>query len=150
MIGSRVGRTNVFYGVAVITILWAVIFALLARDAPSKRAPGTLAAMLKVLTTERLAWALASFYFLTFGGFVAFSIYLPSLLHDEFKITAADAGFRTAGFVILATLLRPVGGILSDRIGQTASAVREFFPESSWAPSPSRCFFPGNRPCRSP
>ncbi len=29
----------------------------------------------------------------------------------------ADAGFRTAGFVVLATLLRPVGGWLSDRIG---------------------------------
>ena len=28
-----------------------------------------------------------------------------------------DAGFRTAGFVVLATLLRPLGGILSDNIG---------------------------------
>src|SRR5204863_3481628 len=27
------------------------------------------------------------------------------------------AGFRTAGFVVLATLLRPLGGWLSDRIG---------------------------------
>ena len=26
-------------------------------------------------------------------------------------------GFRTAGFVVLATMLRPVGGWLSDRIG---------------------------------
>ncbi|MBS1833850.1 MAG: MFS transporter, partial [Acidobacteria bacterium] len=55
--------------------------------------------------------------FLTFGGFVAFSIYLPSLLRDQFQLTPADAGLRTAGFVVLATLLRPVGGWLSDRIG---------------------------------
>ena len=49
-------------------------------------------------------------------GFVAFSIYLPTLLKDEFHLTPADAGFRTAGFVVLATLLRPAGGLLSDRI----------------------------------
>ena len=59
----------------------------------------------------------SAFYFLTFGGFVAFSIYLPSLLKDQFHLAPADAGFRTAGFVILATLLRPLGGWLADRIG---------------------------------
>ena len=56
-------------------------------------------------------------HFLTFGGFVAFSIYLPSLLKDQFHLAPADAGFRTAGFVVLATLMRPVGGMLADRIG---------------------------------
>ena len=50
------------------------------------------------------------FYFLTFGGFVAFSIYLPTLLRDQFGLSITDAGLRTAGFVVLATLLRPVGG----------------------------------------
>src|SRR5436305_1412821 len=71
----------------------------------------------RALARERLSWALSAFYFLTFGGFVAFSIYLPSLLKDQFHLAAADAGFRTAGFVVLATLMRPVGGWLSDRIG---------------------------------
>ena len=73
--------------------------------------------MLRLLARERLSWLLSAFYFLTFGGFVAFSIYLPSLLKDQFALQPADAGFRTAGFVVLATLLRPVGGWLSDRIG---------------------------------
>ena len=73
--------------------------------------------MIAVLARERLSWALAAFYFLTFGGFVAFSIYLPSLLRDEFRLSATDAGFRTAGFVVLATLCRPAGGWLADRIG---------------------------------
>jgi hypothetical protein len=73
--------------------------------------------MIEVLTRERLSWLLAAFYFLTFGGFVAFSIYLPTLLKDEFHLLPADAGFRTAGFVVLATLLRPLGGWISDRIG---------------------------------
>ena len=73
--------------------------------------------MLRVLATERLSWALSAFYFLTFGGFVAFSIYLPSLLRDEFNLTMTDAGFRTAGFVVLACLLgflwpEPVGEVV--------------------------------------
>ena len=65
------------------------------------------------------AWhvVLAAFYFLTFGGFVAFAIYLPTLLRDEFGLTLVDAGFCTAGFVVLATLMRPVGGWLADKIG---------------------------------
>src|SRR5260370_42694866 len=61
--------------------------------------------MYRYLENDDLAWLLSGFYFLTFGGFVAFSIYLPTLLKDEFHLTPADAGFRTAGFVVLATLL---------------------------------------------
>src|SRR5207247_893915 len=73
--------------------------------------------MLGLLKTQRLAWALAGFYFLTFGGFVALSVYLPLLLRDQFQLRLGDAGFRTAGFVVVAAGMRPVGGWLSDRIG---------------------------------
>jgi NNP family nitrate/nitrite transporter-like MFS transporter len=94
VLASRVGRTNIFYGVGAAAAIWAVIFFLLARDAPAKKPAASIGAMLSVLTSEPLAWVLSAFYFLTFGAFVAFSIYLPSLLRDEFKLTAADAGFR--------------------------------------------------------
>ena len=121
VVAARAGLNAVFDGMAVLLLLWAAAFATLARNAPvpagTAQQPKGVAAMLHVLTRERLAWVLAAFYFLTFGGFVAFSAYLPSLLKDEFKLTPADAGFRAAGFVVLATLLRPVGGWLSDRIG---------------------------------
>ena len=60
---------------------------------------------------------LSLYYFLTFGGFVAMAVYLPTLLTEVFKLTPQDAGFRTAGFVVLATALRPVGGVLADKIG---------------------------------
>jgi NNP family nitrate/nitrite transporter-like MFS transporter len=63
------------------------------------------------------SWLLSLYYFLTFGGFVAMAIYLPILLTEIFKLTPGDAGFRTAGFVVLATLMRPAGGMLADRIG---------------------------------
>jgi NNP family nitrate/nitrite transporter-like MFS transporter len=121
LLAARIGMPTVYHGVAILLVAWAAAFALLARDATPAAAAARqhrgAGAMLEVLTREKLAWLLAAFYFLTFGGFVAFSIYLPTLLKDEFKLAPADAGFRTAGFVVLATLLRPLGGWLSDRIG---------------------------------
>ena len=116
LLAARVGIGTVYRGVSVILLVWAGVFALTARDAP-RAARGAGPGMMHILTKERLSWLLAAFYFLTFGGFVAFSIYLPTLLKDQFRLSAADAGFRTAGFVVLATLLRPLGGWLSDRIG---------------------------------
>ncbi len=73
--------------------------------------------MAAVLRGSPTAWLLGAFYFLTFGGFVAFSIYLPTLMSAQFGLAPADAGFRAAGFVIVATLMRPVGGWLADQIG---------------------------------
>jgi MFS transporter, NNP family, nitrate/nitrite transporter len=114
---QAIGWENVFRALAALLVVTAFGFAVLARNAPARGAPKGLAAMLDLLVHERLSWALAGFYFLTFGGFVAFSIYLPTLLRDDFGLSAADAGFRAAGFVVLATLMRPIGGALSDRIG---------------------------------
>ena len=112
-----VGWQNIFRGMAAFLVIWGVAFFLLARNSPKTVRPSGLGAMLQILSRERLSWVLSLFYFLTFGGFVAFSIYLPVLLKDQFGLRPADAGFRTAGFVVLATLTRPLGGWLSDKIG---------------------------------
>lgn len=117
LLATAVGWQNVFRFASLLLVVWAAVFTAMARNAAVTVEPRSLGAMLSVLGRERLAWVLSAFYFLTFGGFVAFSIYLPSLLKDEFRLTPADAGFRTAGFVVCATLLRPLGGWLSDRIG---------------------------------
>ena len=111
------GFRSVYLGMSVVLVIWATVFAAFGRNASQTARPRGLSEMLGVLAHEPLAWALAAFYFLTFGGFVAFSIYLPTLLRDQFALRPADAGFRTAGFVVLATLCRPMGGWLSDRIG---------------------------------
>ncbi len=60
-------------------------------------------------------WSLSLFYFITFGAFVAFTVYLPNFLVNHFGMTTVDAGLRTAGFITLATLMRPIGGYLSDK-----------------------------------
>jgi NNP family nitrate/nitrite transporter-like MFS transporter len=116
LVARSVGMPALYRGLAAALVVWGVAWTLLARDAPVAAPSSGLAALRRVLA-EPKAWTLASFYFLTFGGFVAFGIYLPLLLRDGFGLSATDAGFRTAGFVVLATLLRPVGGLLADRLG---------------------------------
>ncbi|MEO7794078.1 MAG: MFS transporter [Thermoanaerobaculia bacterium] len=117
LLAASLGLTTLYHALAAILAIWAVIWLLTARDAPAKAATTSGWSALRRVLVQKAAWALSLFYFLTFGGFVAFGIYLPTLLRDTFSLSLADAGFRTAGFVLLATLLRPVGGILSDRIG---------------------------------
>ncbi|TAK11183.1 MAG: NarK/NasA family nitrate transporter [Acidobacteria bacterium] len=117
VIAAVFGWPRVFQGMSLALIVWASAFFLLARNPPGVARPAGVGAMVRLLRTSPTAWLLGAFYFLTFGGFVAFSIYLPTLLKMQFHLTPADAGFRAAGFVVLATLLRPLGGWLGDRIG---------------------------------
>lgn len=97
-------------------VLWLALWLLLARDAPRRAPARTFSETVRPLG-ERQSWVLSLYYFLTFGGFVAMSIYLPIFLTEMFELTPSDAGRRTAGFVVLATLARPLGGMLADRIG---------------------------------
>ena len=117
VVASRFGWETVFRGTSALLLAWAVAYVALARNPVHGGRPATVAAMAATLRRAPKAWLLGAFYFLTFGGFVAFSIYLPTLLRAQFGLTPADAGFRAAGFVVMATLMRPVGGWLSDRIG---------------------------------
>lgn len=118
-ISASWGRPAVFLVFAGIVALMALAFWLLARDAPTPAdaVRPTLAKSLAVLREEPLAWMFSLFYFVTFGGFVAFSLYLPKLLVDLYAITPIDAGNRVLVFVVLATAARPVGGWLADRWG---------------------------------
>lgn len=67
-----------------------------------------------VYKNEKL-WLFSLLYFITFGSFVAFTVYLPNFLVTNFELDKVDAGMRTAGFIALATFMRPVGGWLADR-----------------------------------
>src|ERR1019366_4134202 len=84
------------------------------------RGPAKSFAQIARPLNDKRSWVLSLYYFLTFGGFVAMAVYLPTLLTEVFKLTPQYAGFRTAGFVVLATLLRPVVGVLADKIGGRA------------------------------
>ena len=110
------GFRKTFWIFAGLLLIWTIVFFVLAKDSPRSGPPKSLQQMMSPLGS-RMSWVLSFFYFLTFGGFVAMSIYLPMFLTQIFGLTPQDAGMRTAGFVLLATALRPLGGWLSDRMG---------------------------------
>jgi NNP family nitrate/nitrite transporter-like MFS transporter len=105
-----------FWTFGALTAAWFALFAWLAKDPPRRGPPRAIRDTLLPLR-DRKSWVLGMYYFLTFGGFVAMAIYLPLLLTDLFGLTPQDAGLRTAGFVVVATAMRPVGGALADRLG---------------------------------
>src|SRR5215467_13729261 len=113
------GFRNTFWSFAGLLAAWCLLFFIFAKDAPRTTAPKSFRQMIRPLS-ETMSWVLSFFYFLTFGGFVAMSIYLPMFLTELFKLTPQDAGLRTAGFVLLATATRPLGGALSDKVGGLA------------------------------
>jgi NNP family nitrate/nitrite transporter-like MFS transporter len=105
--------------------VYGLMWMSLAREAPHAKPVKTK--YRDVLGAGWRLWRLSLFYFVTFGGFVAMAIFLPKLLKDWFDLSLTDAGLRAAGFTIVATAARPVGGWLSDRIGPEKVLAVAFF-----------------------
>ncbi|MBP2328128.1 NNP family nitrate/nitrite transporter-like MFS transporter [Kibdelosporangium banguiense] len=115
---DSLGTSAPFLLTATILALYAAVAAVVLRDAPGRTAPTTsLAQRLKATLRLPTTWDAAAVYTLTFGGYVAFSVYLPAYLRTAYQLSAADAANRMAGFVLLAVVMRPIGGWLSDRFG---------------------------------
>jgi NNP family nitrate/nitrite transporter-like MFS transporter len=115
-LADNFSRSTPFVIVAVVLAVYGLVALLLLRDAPDR--PAAVGGFwVRLRDTLRLGatWELALLYAVGFGGFVAFSVYLPTYLKNAYDLTPADAANRTAGFVILAVAMRPVGGWLSDR-----------------------------------
>ncbi|HKT03134.1 MAG TPA: MFS transporter [Rugosimonospora sp.] len=114
------GTTAPFVVTAIVLVLYAAVSALLLRDAPDRVVPTeALATRLAATLRLRITWQAALLYAVAFGGYVAFSVYLPAYLKTAYGLTQADAANRMAGFVLLAVVMRPVGGWLSDRTAPT-------------------------------
>ncbi|BCJ85180.1 MFS transporter [Effusibacillus dendaii] len=115
-IAKQYGISWAFWSLVIPCALAAAAIFLFTRDPVGPKTVKTLQEQFATMK-QPMVWILSLFYFVTFGGFVSFSIYLPSLLVDVFGITPVDAGMRAAVFVVLATLARPAGGYLADRFG---------------------------------
>jgi NNP family nitrate/nitrite transporter-like MFS transporter len=122
--GPGRGVAGVIY--ALVLLGFAFVWMTTARNADVERPePKPIG---EILRLGPVMWQLALFYFVTFGGFVAMSIYLPKLLRDWFDFSLTNAGLRAGGFVIVAALVaRPIGGWLADRVGGYRVATIAFF-----------------------
>jgi NNP family nitrate/nitrite transporter-like MFS transporter len=112
------GLATPFIVTAIVLALYAVIAALLLRDPPNRVAPSDpLTRQLAATLRLSITWQASALYAVAFGGYVAFSVYLPTYLKTGYGLAQADAANRMAGFVLIAVLMRPFGGWLSDRLG---------------------------------
>jgi NNP family nitrate/nitrite transporter-like MFS transporter len=110
------GHSFPFDLVAGVLVAYAVLAFFVLRDRPGRpRAAGSVAGRLAMALRMPVTSQLSALYAVAFGGFVAFSVYLPTYLVTSFGLDRGDAALRTAGFVVLAVAMRPVGGWLSDR-----------------------------------
>ncbi len=108
---------NVTFALAMLPVaVVLVVFAILAKDSPRRTAPATLRDYGAVLRERDTLW-LSFLYSLTFGGFVGFASFLTTFFHEQYHLSRVSAGDFTTVVVIAGSLLRPVGGWLSDRIG---------------------------------
>jgi NNP family nitrate/nitrite transporter-like MFS transporter len=65
---------------------------------------------------ERDTWVVMLIYSITFGGFVGMSSYVSLLLTTQYQLSKVDAGMFMAALSFTGAMVRPVGGLLADRL----------------------------------
>ena len=97
-----------------------------------------------------VTWEMSFLYAIVFGGFVAFSTYLPKYLTTIYPdhVDPVGAGTRTALFAAAAVIARPIGGVLADRFGPKVISLISLAgivsPRTSSASSRRRACSPGS------
>ncbi|BEK92438.1 MFS transporter [Nocardia seriolae] len=124
---DHLGRAQTHELMAIALAVLGAVMWLFSRNSPEWK-PATEPALPRIKDALKLeaTWQGAFLYAVTFGGFVAFSTYLPTVLKNVYEFTQSDAGLRTAGFSIAGVLARPLGGTLSDKIGPARVLVVSF------------------------
>lgn len=93
-----------------------IVYMVFAKDAPSAPSPKSLVEYLHVLK-DKDAWWFMFFYSVTFGGFSGLASSLSIYFNAQYGLSPVTAGYFTAACVFAGSLVRPVGGIVADRIG---------------------------------
>ena len=115
-LGLAFGWQNVF-GLCLIPLSVAfIVYMTFAKDAPMAPPPKSLPEYLTVLK-DKDAWWFMFFYSVTFGGFAGLASSLTIYFNTQYGLSPITAGYFTAACVFAGSLVRPLGGRLSDRIG---------------------------------
>lgn len=110
------GWNNVF-GMALIPLSIALlVYVIYAKDSPDSPPAKSLSQYISILK-DKDAWWFMFFYSVTFGGFVGLASSLTIYFNDLYSLGPVKAGYCTAACVFAGSLVRPVGGMIADRIG---------------------------------
>jgi NNP family nitrate/nitrite transporter-like MFS transporter len=78
---------------------------------------GKMLDSIKKASADWRTWALTFFYFVSFGGFIALTVWLPTYWAEFFSTSLVTAGLLTALYSLSSSVLRVVGGFASDWLG---------------------------------
>ncbi|MDT8859271.1 NarK/NasA family nitrate transporter [Alkalihalobacillus sp. MEB130] len=115
-IAEYVGWNGVF-GVALIPltlVLFSYIF--LAKEPPNQPAPKPIKEYFSVFK-EKDTWYFCILYSVTFGGFVGLASFLSYFFSSQYNVSGVRAGDFVTIVVAAGSFLRPVGGLIADKIG---------------------------------
>jgi NNP family nitrate/nitrite transporter-like MFS transporter len=101
---------------ALLTVLAVCLFWLAPADIKVEGGARPIGQMLRPLRHARV-WRFSLYYVVVFGAYVALSLTLPKYYMTRYGLTLTSAGLLAALFIFPASLLRPLGGYLSDRLG---------------------------------
>lgn len=110
------GWQNVYGYFAIPVVLVMALLWILAKEPPDKVERKTLGGYLHVLI-EKDTWIFNVLYWVTFGGFVGFSMFVPTFMADQYGVSKVQAGQFMILIGFTASAVRIVGGWFSDRFG---------------------------------
>ena len=147
---GAVGLSGSYIAWLIFLLIGTVIYGLMVRDAPyfqarhqglspaeAKEAAAAAGeelfprdavwGALALAAEETRTWGLAFLYFISFGGFLALTVWFPTYWINLHHLTLAQAGaLGGLGFSLLAAVSRVLGGTLAERFGGERMAVISF------------------------
>jgi MFS transporter, NNP family, nitrate/nitrite transporter len=110
------GWRNVL-GLATLPLLVALaVYLVFARNSPNNPPAKPIRAYFAPLA-DADTWWFMFFYAVSFGGFSGLASSLTIYFNDEYGLPPVMAGYFTAACVFAGSLVRPMGGVLADRVG---------------------------------
>lgn len=118
--GPRLAALYSWHGVMGLCIIPLALvflaFLFLAKDSPTRPQGVAVSHYLNTIGRGDIWW-FCLFYSVTFGGFVGLGTFLPLFLHNQYALSAANAGTLTALAALMGSTLRPLGGYIADKVG---------------------------------
>lgn len=100
-------------GLASTMAMWLTI-----KDRSAEGGLGFGGAELSDLLLRKSFWILAAVQIVRLGSYYAFIAWLPLILREEFGLSLVSAGFAFSVFNIAGMVSNPLGGMVSDRVGE--------------------------------
>lgn len=117
---GSLGYAGTHYAIAGVLVVMAAVVWFLMKESPAwDRQVNPIIPRITAALKLGITWQMCFLYAIVFGGFVAFSTFLPKYLTTVYptEVDVIGAGNRMAMFVLAAVVARPFGGTLADKFG---------------------------------